>query len=196
MFGQEALTFLQELGHRLRVKTGEPRPHHHLLQRIAVAMQRGNTAAVLGTMTVPTNDFDNAYTYSWMTRCMCAHAFACANPVFLVFLLSMHFNLKKASNYIIKFHVEAPRDLQFQEKWIKTQHYKHIWWKWWMSDTARWHDRLRTTFLHRGGSFIPRTMNIAEEQKRTQTNNSRGPLAEGLTMKYIYIHTYILFQCL
>ena len=35
-----------------------------LLQRIAVAMQRGNTAAVLGTMTVPTNDFDNAYTYS------------------------------------------------------------------------------------------------------------------------------------
>ena len=62
-FGQEALTFLQELG-RLRVKTGEPRSHHHLLQRIAVAMQRGNTAAVLGTMTVPTNDFDNAYTYS------------------------------------------------------------------------------------------------------------------------------------
>ena len=25
-----------------------------------------------------------------MTRCMCAHAFACANPVFLVFLLSMY----------------------------------------------------------------------------------------------------------
>ena len=63
-FGQESLTFLQELGHRLRVKTGEPRSHHHLLQRIALAMQRGNTAAILGTMTVHTNDFDNAYTYS------------------------------------------------------------------------------------------------------------------------------------
>ena len=65
-FGQEALTFLQELEHCLWVKTGEPLSHHHLLQRIAMAMKRGNTAAVLGTMhmTVPTNDFDNAYTYS------------------------------------------------------------------------------------------------------------------------------------
>ena len=34
VFGQEALTFLQELGHRLRVKTGEPLSHHHLLQRM------------------------------------------------------------------------------------------------------------------------------------------------------------------
>ena len=42
-FGQEALTFLQELEHRLWMKTGEPLSHHHLLQRIAVAMQRGNT---------------------------------------------------------------------------------------------------------------------------------------------------------
>ena len=63
-FGQETLTFLQELGHRLQVKTGEPLLHHHLLHRIVVAMQRGNTAAVLGAMTVPTNDFDYAYTYS------------------------------------------------------------------------------------------------------------------------------------
>ena len=59
-----ALTFLQELGHRLQVKTGEPLLHHHLLQRIAMAMQQGNTAAVMGTMTIPTNDFDNACTYS------------------------------------------------------------------------------------------------------------------------------------
>ena len=52
-----------------------------------MAMQQGNTAAVLGTMTVPTNDFDNAYTYFSMSRCMCAHAFACANPVFPFFCL-------------------------------------------------------------------------------------------------------------
>ena len=44
--------------------SGEPRSHHHLLQRIAMAVQRGNIAAVLGTMAVPTNDLDNAYTYS------------------------------------------------------------------------------------------------------------------------------------
>ena len=30
VFGQEALTFFQELGHRLWVKTGEPLSHHHL----------------------------------------------------------------------------------------------------------------------------------------------------------------------
>ena len=63
--GQEALTFFQEVGHHLWVKTGEPLSHHHLLQRIAMAMQRGNTAAGLGTMTVPAKDIDtNAYTYS------------------------------------------------------------------------------------------------------------------------------------
>ena len=54
MFGQEALTFLQELGHRLWVKTGEPLSHHHLLNRIAVAIQQSSTDAVLGAMTVYT----------------------------------------------------------------------------------------------------------------------------------------------
>ena len=49
VFGQEALSFIRELGRRLRVKTGEPQSHFYLQQRVAVAVQRGNTAAVMGT---------------------------------------------------------------------------------------------------------------------------------------------------
>ena len=51
VIGQGALSFIRELGSRLQAKTGEPQSHHHLKQRIAVAMQRGNAVAVLGTMT-------------------------------------------------------------------------------------------------------------------------------------------------
>ena len=49
VMGPEALTFIRELGHRLKAETGEPRSLHFLLQRISVAMQRENAAAVLGT---------------------------------------------------------------------------------------------------------------------------------------------------
>ena len=48
--GPEALQFLHELGHRLKAETGEPRSLQFLFQRISVAMQRGNTAAVMGTV--------------------------------------------------------------------------------------------------------------------------------------------------
>ena len=49
VFGKEAEAFFIELGRRIREETGEPLSFHYLLQRIAVAMQRGNAAAVLGT---------------------------------------------------------------------------------------------------------------------------------------------------
>ena len=48
--GPEALQFLRELGHCLKAETGEPRSLQFLFQRISVAMQRGNAAAVLGTI--------------------------------------------------------------------------------------------------------------------------------------------------
>ena len=48
--GPEALQFLRELGHRLKAETGEPCSLQFLFQRISVAMQRGNPAAVLGTI--------------------------------------------------------------------------------------------------------------------------------------------------
>ena len=49
VMGPEALSFIRELGRHLEMETGEPRSLHFLLQRLSVAMQRGNAAAVLGT---------------------------------------------------------------------------------------------------------------------------------------------------
>ena len=43
-------SFVRELGRRLQVKSGDPQSRNHLRQRLAVAMQRGNAASVLGTM--------------------------------------------------------------------------------------------------------------------------------------------------
>ncbi len=49
VFGPEAGSFLRELGRRIMDSTLEPLSHHFLRQRIAVAIQRGNTAAILGS---------------------------------------------------------------------------------------------------------------------------------------------------
>ena len=47
--GPQSLAFLKDLGRRLRQVTGEDRAFSHLLQRVAVAVQRGNAASVMGT---------------------------------------------------------------------------------------------------------------------------------------------------
>ena len=51
VFGPEAMTFVKELGRCVRAETGEPRSLQFLLQGIyvAVAIQRGNAAAVRGS---------------------------------------------------------------------------------------------------------------------------------------------------
>ena len=51
--------FFRELGRRIKDESGEPQAHQCLLQRISVAVQRGNAAAVLGTSS-PDN-FDLIY---------------------------------------------------------------------------------------------------------------------------------------
>jgi hypothetical protein len=57
-FGPDSRSFLQDLGHRLRMATGETRSFSFLLQRMSVAIQTGNAVSVLGTL--PTNsDCDN-----------------------------------------------------------------------------------------------------------------------------------------
>ena len=48
VFGPEARSFLRELGHRIANATQDPLSHLYLRQRISVAVQRGNTAAILG----------------------------------------------------------------------------------------------------------------------------------------------------
>ena len=50
VFGSEAITFFKELGQQTKPESGDPRSFHFLIQRAAVAIQRGNTAAVLGTL--------------------------------------------------------------------------------------------------------------------------------------------------
>ena len=49
VLGQAALGLLSDLGRRLHRATGEPRSREYLVQRLSIAIQRGNAAAVLGT---------------------------------------------------------------------------------------------------------------------------------------------------
>ena len=58
VFGSEAWAFFRELS-QIQHESGEPLAHQYLLQRIAVAVQQGNAAAVLGTSSP--NDFDLIY---------------------------------------------------------------------------------------------------------------------------------------
>ena len=45
--GPRARPFLKELGRRLRRETGEANSTSHLVQRLSVAVQRGNAAVIL-----------------------------------------------------------------------------------------------------------------------------------------------------
>ena len=49
VLGEAAEGFIQDLGRLLHRSTGEPRSREYLMQRISIAVQRGNPAAVLGT---------------------------------------------------------------------------------------------------------------------------------------------------
>ena len=46
VYGSETLKFLKELGHRLKQASGECNAYSYLLQRLSVAVQRGNAASV------------------------------------------------------------------------------------------------------------------------------------------------------
>jgi hypothetical protein len=48
--GEEAMQFFRDVGHRVAAETGEPRSLQFLLQRVSVAVQRGNAACVVGTV--------------------------------------------------------------------------------------------------------------------------------------------------
>eukprot|EP00731_Ephydatia_muelleri_P014840 Em0008g560a len=50
VYGPRTANFLKELGHRLRQVSGEASSFHYLAQRLSVAIQRGNSASVMGTM--------------------------------------------------------------------------------------------------------------------------------------------------
>ena len=46
--GPRSLELVREVGRRIALETGEPRSADFLLQRLSVAVQRGNCASVLG----------------------------------------------------------------------------------------------------------------------------------------------------
>ena len=50
VLGEAAVDFTRDLRRGLCKATGEPHSREFLLQRISVAVQRGNAAAVLGSM--------------------------------------------------------------------------------------------------------------------------------------------------
>ena len=50
VFGAETLSFLKDLGHRLHKTTGDSQSYQFLLQCLSVAIQRGNSTSVLGTL--------------------------------------------------------------------------------------------------------------------------------------------------
>lgn len=50
VMGSEARSFVADLGRRLAAVTGEPKSHSYLRQRLLIAVQRGNAAAILGTI--------------------------------------------------------------------------------------------------------------------------------------------------
>ena len=51
--GPLSRALLKDLGRRIKESTGEARAHEYLVQRLAVAVQRGNAVSIMGTMGDP-----------------------------------------------------------------------------------------------------------------------------------------------
>ena len=49
VFGPAAVKFIQEVGRRIASVTHDPKSSAYLVQRVSVAIQRGNCASALGT---------------------------------------------------------------------------------------------------------------------------------------------------
>jgi hypothetical protein len=60
-FGDEALDLVKDLGRRIYEKTGEIRSKSYLIQRISIAIQRGNSISVFST--IPTSSKLNEIYY-------------------------------------------------------------------------------------------------------------------------------------
>ncbi len=58
-FGEEALQLVSELGGRLRSTTGDARKKTWLIQRISIAIQRGNAGSVLAPIPLTSKNIDD-----------------------------------------------------------------------------------------------------------------------------------------
>ena len=61
VFRQETLHFLKEIGQRLRNRTGDALSYRYLLQRLSIAIQRGNAASILGSLQPDIDITDNDF---------------------------------------------------------------------------------------------------------------------------------------
>ena len=52
-WGQSSLKFVQEIGDRITVASGDKQATYKLLQNISLEVQRGNIASILGTLPTP-----------------------------------------------------------------------------------------------------------------------------------------------
>ena len=50
VIGTLSMAFLKDVSRRIRQRTGEVKAHQYLLQRLLVAVQRGNAISVMGSM--------------------------------------------------------------------------------------------------------------------------------------------------
>ena len=51
--GPDSMSFLKDLGRRIKMVTGEPQSFSFLMQRLSVAVQTGNAISVLGSLRCP-----------------------------------------------------------------------------------------------------------------------------------------------
>ena len=69
MLGTETLKFVKDLGYRLKLASGENSAYPFLLQRLSVAVQRGNAAYVMAEiiyiLSLVMGSLDSAY--KWRT---------------------------------------------------------------------------------------------------------------------------------
>ena len=49
-FGPHALDFIKDIGHRITESTGEKKSTSYFMQTIGMAIQRGNSCCILGTV--------------------------------------------------------------------------------------------------------------------------------------------------
>ena len=76
MFGPQAHAFLKELGRHLRDVSGAQLSYTYLLQRISVAIQRGNAVVVMGSMKLDhTPPYASIGEGNWVIQLGCMHGY-------------------------------------------------------------------------------------------------------------------------
>ena len=59
-WGNSSLKFVQEIGERIKMASGDQQATFKLLQNISLEVQRGNIASILGTLPTP-KSFNQLY---------------------------------------------------------------------------------------------------------------------------------------